>query len=204
MMLPLVLTAVLAQGLPVQSVQHAPVRTSPAGRVARTPAAEPAVASVPLSDAQVRSRVEAYLGAIDTRIPESVWTALGAQATPVLKEIFEDRNQLSFRRGRALAALGVVGAPEAGGLALRAAEDNGEPYLVRLAALRTAERVLSPGAFHTASVSLLRGAGDVRVRARAAAALSRDSGNCEAVQGQLSRERPDDREYFHEASRKCP
>jgi hypothetical protein len=181
----------------MSQMQHAPLHGAPA-----SPPPASAVAA-PLSDEEVRSRVNAYLGAIDTAVPESVWKGLGPRAAGVLLEIFADKNEPSYRRARALGVLSVVAPQQAAKVAPGAAADEQEAYLVRLTAVKAAQRSLADAPFHGAMTELLRNAQDPRVRSRAALSLAERGGDCAAVRAQVGREYGDDREYFHAALKEC-
>jgi hypothetical protein len=193
MMLSALVVALMTQ----QPMQHAHV---PAPASAQSQASAPEA----LSPEEVRSRVNAYLGTIDRPVPAESWRALGADAGRVLEGIFMDHTEPTYRRARAIGALGIVAPARAATLAPAAAENEKEPYLVRLGALTAVRAALPDADFKSVADGLMRGAKDVRVRAQAAAVLVERTHQCEALHAQLSRERAEDREYFHAARRTCP
>src|SRR5258708_38571948 len=66
-----------------------------------------------LTDDELRDKIDAYLGTIDTPIPEDHWRALGPRAAAVLEPIVTDTNAMPSRRGQAIH--GLVGpAPHRG------------------------------------------------------------------------------------------
>ncbi|HSN92496.1 MAG TPA: hypothetical protein VLS93_14790, partial [Anaeromyxobacteraceae bacterium] len=96
-----------------------------------------------LPEADLRRRVEAYLGVIDRPIPEEAWRSLGPGAVPVLEEIVRSRTA-SWRRSNALLALAVLGGERAEAVLLEAARDGSAPWSVRAAAVRGAGHLLPP------------------------------------------------------------
>src|SRR4051812_10044721 len=107
-------------------------------RAAATPA--PVDASVAtLSDEDLRAQLEAYLGTIDTPVTPAQWRALGSRATPILEARARDREALPSRRARSLDALTALGATA---VVVELARAEGEPFVVRQAALRGAARLL--------------------------------------------------------------
>jgi hypothetical protein len=157
-----------------------------------------------LTPDQVRPKITAYLGAIDTRIPESVWKGFGPAAIPVLKEILADPKQPAFRRARALGVLSVVAPGEAATVAPNHLSDESEAYLVRLTAVKALQRSLPDSEFHSSMTGFLSSAKDVRIRAQIATALAERTGVCTEVHQQISREREQDRGFFHAALKHCP
>ena len=166
----------------------------------------PAAAAPPdLSDADVRRRVRALLGAIDTPVREEDWRALGPRAPAVLAEVASDAAEWPARRARAAWGLSVVGGPAAERMLDRLGRSPGEPFAVRAAALEGLGRLLPPERLLGALSAALADPGEARVRAVAAEVLSRRAPRaaCPAVRGRIAREAPETRPMFHRAEAEC-
>jgi len=168
------------------------------------PAAEAPKAHEP-SAAEIRKRIEAFLGSIDTPIRPSQWQALGPGAVPVLKEHATNPDQFPPRRAQAVEGLAAIGGPEAQRTVLAIARSEGEPFAVRAASLRAAGRLLPPDRLLPALRPVLEAPGPARDRAVAAEVLARHAGEagCAAVRARLSREDPEQREVFHQSEAAC-
>jgi HEAT repeat protein len=169
------------------------------------PADEPAPVAALLSEAEVRERVEAYLGAIDTPIRAADWRALGPGAVAVLRERAAARDELPSRRARAVDGLAAVGGRGAEKAVLELARTAGHPFVVRSAALRGAGRLLPTEKLLPALRPVLEGPGQARVRAVAAEVLAHHAGKeaCPSVRAQVTREREEHRAQFHRAVTIC-
>ncbi len=168
-------------------------------------AGPPAAAPAELSEAQVRRRVRALLGAIDTPVREEDWRALGPRGPAVLAEIASSAAEWPSRRARAAWGLSVAGGPEAERALDRLARSPGEPFSVRAAALEGLGRLYPPERLVPALLPVLSGVGEARVRAVAAEVLSRRAPKeaCAAVRDCVARESPEDRPMFHRAEASC-
>ncbi|HVP67734.1 MAG TPA: hypothetical protein VMT17_10785 [Anaeromyxobacteraceae bacterium] len=161
-------------------------------------------AAPPAADGQLRLAVDTYLGSIDTPISAARWKALGPRAPAVLSAIARDEGDLPGRRATAMAALGLVGGPEA----LAAARElsvAGAPFAVRVEAVNALSRLVSPSELRAALAPVMKGAAEARVRAVAAEALARHAPEetCGAVQAQAEAEAPADRPRYHRALAAC-
>ena len=168
------------------------------------PAADAPQAPEP-SQAEVRKRIEAFLGSIDTPIRPAQWQALGPGAVPVLKEIATSPDRFPPHRARAVDGLAARGGAEARRTVLAIARSEGEPFTIRAAALRGAGRLLPPDELLSALRPVLEAAGPARDRAVAAEVLASQAGEagCAAVRARLSREDPEEQETFHHARAAC-
>ena len=101
----------------------------------------PALAEPSAAEDRVKQTVEAYLGTIDTPIPDARWKALGPDAGPVLASIATE-DVLPSRRARALHALSLVDAARAAPIATADAANAKEPLVVRSAAVRAVAKTL--------------------------------------------------------------
>src|SRR4051794_14226493 len=90
-------------------------------------AATQQVASQEMTDAEIRSSVQSYLGSIDTIIGADRWRALGPKAAPILEELANDHDRLPTRRARALEGLSFVGSTNAPTLMVDLAQRESEP-----------------------------------------------------------------------------
>jgi hypothetical protein len=103
----------------------------------------PVLAAPSATPDAVKQTVEAYLGSIDTPIPEARWKALGPEAGPVLAAIATE-DVLPSRRAKALHALAIVDAARAAPLAAAAAANVQQPLVVRSAAVWAVARTMPP------------------------------------------------------------
>jgi hypothetical protein len=168
------------------------------------PEPQPAPQGAPLTGEALRSRIEAYLGSIDTPIGAERWRALGPEAAGVLAAHATSASALPTRRARALAGLAAVGGSRAEHVIADHARKDGEPYVVRLAAMRGAAEVLPER--HAAALlrPLMEKSPEARLRAAAAEALARGSrAACPAVEAQAGREEPGERVRFERALARC-
>jgi hypothetical protein len=173
----------------------------PPGSRAGSPAAAPAAPS----EADVRRRVRALLGAIDTPVREEDFRALGPRGPAVLAEIASDGGQWPSWRARASWGLSAVGGAEAERTLERLGRSPAEPFSVRVAALEGLGRLYPPDRLVRAISPVLSEPGEARVRAVAAEVLSRHAPQaaCGAVRAQLARESPEERPMFHRADAAC-
>jgi HEAT repeat protein len=171
----------------------------PAPRV--EPAAEPPGNA--LSDAEMRTQIEAYLGSIDTPIRPEQWQALGPRANGVLAGIVRGNAELPTRRAKAVDGLAALNGPGAAALFSEVAARESESATVRLAAVRGLGRVASDPA--AALRPLMRNAKDSRVRASAADQLVQRTGKsaCSVVRAQAARENGHGRIQFERALSRC-
>jgi hypothetical protein len=178
-----------------------PARGRPAP--ADAPAAAPA-APLELSDAELRDRVQAYLGAIDRPVRDESWRALGPAAIPHLVAALGS-DDLPTRRAAAAHGLAAIGGDRARAALLEHARAEGEPYVVRAASLRGAARVVSPADAAAALGPVLAGARSALVRAAAAEALAtpRHPTACAAVRAQAKREGARGASRYEKALGKC-
>jgi len=158
-----------------------------------------------LADAELRARIEAYLGSIDTPIRPEHWRALGAKAAAVLEEMALDPQRLPTRRARALEGLSIVGSPRAPQMMVELAQREGEPAIVRMSAMRGAGRLLGPEKLVPALKPVLAGSKDPYLRATAAEVLAHrsPSAGCAAVKERIEAEATELRGHFDRAVRVC-
>ncbi len=158
-----------------------------------------------MTDAEVRGRVEALLGAIDRPIRAEQWKALGPAAIPVLVEVAAGGDQMPSRRSKALGALAAVDPGQAEPLARALADADGAPLTVRETAVRVLGRMLPPAGLRAALAPVLRAAPDAALRAVAAETLARHAPGmaCPEVMDQASLEPALDRVAFERAAALC-
>ena len=176
----------------------------PHGRPAQAPAPAQA-AAVPeiLSDSELRARIEAYLGAIDTPIGADQWRGLGPQAAPVLEPIATDENEMPSRRAKALEGL-VAAAPDRAALLVgKLARDETAPTVVRVAALHGVGKVLAPSKALAELKPVLQTARTAGMRSTAADVISRTKGGCAMVHEQVARESDEHRGAYQRALARC-
>jgi HEAT repeat protein len=164
-----------------------------------------AAAAADLPEAEVRRRVRALLGSIDTPVREADFRALGPRGPAVLAEIASGGAEWPSWRARAAFGLSVVGGPEAEPTLARLALRAEEPFAVRVAALEGLGRVLPPEQLLPALSPVLSGPDVARVRAVAAEVLSRRAPQaaCASVRQRIARESPAERPMFHRAEAAC-
>jgi len=168
-----------------------------------TPAEPPAAQE--LSDEQVASQVQAYLGSIDTPVSAARWRALGPRAVAPLEEVVRDENALPSRRAKAVEALSVVGGSRAREIVLDVARSEQEPFGVRASALRGAGRMLGTSALVRELRPVMEKARQAPTRATAAEVLARHAPRsaCQAVRAQADRESRETRPQYGRALDSC-
>lgn len=167
----------------------------------QAPASEP---PAPLTGEALRSRIDAYLGSIDTPIGPERWRALGPEAAQVLAERAASADELPTLRARAVGGLAAVGGPRAERVLGDLARKEGEPYVVRVTAMHGAAQVLPEKKAVRLLRPLMEKAPEARLRAAAAEALARGSrAACPAIEAQAGREKARDRVRFERALARC-
>jgi hypothetical protein len=158
-----------------------------------------------MTDAEVRGRVEALLGAIDRPVGAAQWKALGPSALPVLAEVAAGDDRMPSMRSMALGALASVDPGRAEPLARAIVDADGAPLTVRETAVRVLGRVLPPARLRAALAPVLRAAPDAALRAAAAETLARHAPGmaCGEVMDQASLETAGDRAAFERAATLC-
>ena len=172
----------------------------------RLPRAHPAPeqpAQEQLSDAELRERVEGYLGAIDRPVGAARWKALGPQAAPILEAVIADEAQFPSRRAKAVDGLVAAAPDRAAPLVGKLARDERQPSVVRVAAMHGAGQVLSSAKAVSELRPVLRTAKSRGIRAQAAEVLARKQGGCAEVRGQVEREQAENRDAFARAMKQC-
>ncbi len=156
------------------------------------------------NEALTRAQVNAYLGASDTTAEN--WRELGPTAVPFLARVIDDRDASPPRRARAVYALSIIGSHGDARHLLELARTEAEPNVVRIAALRSAVKLLPKADAVTELKPLLKGARATRVRVVAAESMTRlnKRNGCVAVRAQVGKEKPRDQKYFQRALRRCP
>jgi hypothetical protein len=163
----------------------------------------PAPTTPSLTDDELRAKIHAYLGAIDTPVPEDRWRALGPRAAAVLEPIATDANAMPSRRAKAIDGLVAAAPDRAARLVGKLARDDAQPMVVRVAALHGAAKVLSSARLMTELKPVMERAPEAGMRGEAAEVLSRAKGGCEAVRAHAAREKGDDREAYRRALARC-
>ncbi|MFT3912992.1 MAG: hypothetical protein QM704_02565 [Anaeromyxobacteraceae bacterium] len=137
-------------------------------------AAAPADPCAPRGDARDADRTSAceLLGAIDRRVPDGTWRALGPVADEVLAALARGGGLVVFR-ARALEALAARGGAEAEAAHRALAIDGAAPMMVRRAAVHGLSRLLDDAALTAALAPLAERDADGRVRAEASEVLAR-------------------------------
>jgi hypothetical protein len=168
------------------------------------PAPETAPPQAPLSDEELRQRIEAYLGSIDTRIPAARWKALGVRAADVLEPIVENESELPSRRAMAVSALVLVAPERAAPLVSRLAVDEKQPLPVRIESLHGVGRTSSPALAAQTASKVLRTAREPGVRGAAAEVMAGSgSSGCAQVKAQVAREAAELRPAYRRALARC-
>jgi hypothetical protein len=145
--------------------QHAPA--------AKTPAAV-------ASDADLRQRIDSYLGTIERPATEAQWQALGPAAEPILREIVAG-SELPTRKAKAVAGLAALGSATTPALLSKWSLDEAQPLPVRMAAVHGLARMTPDASLRTALEPVLK-VRDARVGAAAAQLLAtRTPAACAAV-----------------------
>jgi hypothetical protein len=156
-----------------------------------------------LSDAELRERVETYLGAIDRPIPAERWKALGPGAGPLLEAVIADSSQFPTRRAKAVDGLVAAAPDRAAQVVGKLARDEKQPGVVRVAAMHGAARIFpSPRALSELR-PVLQTARTAGLRAEAAELISRAKGGCGDVRDQVAREKVEHRAAFDRALKRC-
>lgn len=174
---------------------------APSSRRTR-PADQPAPVQQ-LSDDELRSKAEAYLGGIDTPISAERWKTLGPRAALVLEPVVLDAQAMPSKRAKALEGLSFVAPDRAALLVSKLARDEEQPVVVRVAALHAAGRVLPAAKVVAELRPVLEGAREPSMRGVAAEVLSHSRGGCAVVRAQAGREGREEREAYHRALAKC-
>jgi hypothetical protein len=156
-----------------------------------------------LTDDELRDKIHAYLGAIDTPIPEDHWRALGPRAAAVLEPIVTDTNAMPSRRAKAIDGLVAAAPDKAARLVGKLARDDAQPTVVRVAALHGAAKVFSSSRLVTEVKPVMQRAPEAGLRGEAAEVLSRAKGGCEAVRAHAAREKDEDRVAYRRALARC-
>jgi hypothetical protein len=170
----------------------------------RQPAPVETVAAPSRSEAEERALIEAWLGAIDTRVSAARWRSLGPAARPILRAVAADERRLPTRRAKAVGALvafGEVGdRPAFEGLTF----DERAPLVVRLAAVRALAAGTPDAELPAVMGSVVERAVDLQVRAHAALSLVRRlPAACGALELRLRSEGRASREGFGAALQTC-
>ncbi len=173
-----------------------------AGR-SRPPPEQPAQAQ-PLSDVELRERVETYLGAIDRPVSAARWKALGPRAAPLLEAIIADPSQFPTRRAKAVDGLVAAAPDRAASVVGKLARDEKEAGVVRMAAMRGTGKVFSSSRAIRELRPVLRSARTPGLRATAADVIAGEKGGCAEVRAQIAREKAEHRPAFERAAKKCP
>jgi hypothetical protein len=163
------------------------------------PAPDPSQAQ-PLSDEEIRQRIDTFMGSIDSPIPSAYWRALGARGAALLEGMAQDPNLLPSRRAKAVAGLSAIGAATSSAVLLSLARSPQVPLNVRLTAIHGVPGVVASSQVTAALQPMLENAENEHLRAAAAEVLSRHGG-CGLVRAQARRER--DTLAFHRALQIC-
>lgn len=155
-----------------------------------------------LTDDELRSRISAYLGTIDTPISLERWRSLGPKAAAVLEPLVLDKSALPTRRAHALEGLSGAAPDRALAVAPQLLHDEEAPTVVRVAALHAAGRLLPAAQLGAQLKPVLEGARDPGLRGLAADVLAQHGG-CASVKAQAARESADAREAYHRALSRC-
>ena len=142
----------------------------------------------PLSDEEIRERIDTFMGTIDTRISPEQWKALGTRGAAILEGLAQDPNLLPSRRAKAVVGLSAIGAETSSGVLLSLARSQQAPVNVRLTAVHGIAGVVAPSEIAPALKPILEESEEGHVRAAAAEVLSRHGG-CGLVRAQARRER---------------
>ncbi|HMK72270.1 MAG TPA: hypothetical protein VK454_02970 [Myxococcaceae bacterium] len=164
----------------------------------------PAVAAAAAaSEEQIRQTVDAYLGSIDTPIPDARWKALGPDAGPVLASIVTG-DGLPSRRAGALHGLSIADPARAAPLATAYARSADQPLAIRSAAVRAVARTL-PTAEAVSVLRPLLGSPSAPLQRRTADALvGLGASGCAALQAHATPLTGDARAPFSHALARCP
>ena len=152
------------------------------------PAPDPSREQQPLTDEEIRERIDTFLRTIDTPVSPEQWRALGPRGAAILEGMAQDPNLLPSRRGKAVAGLSAIGAPTSSGVLLSLAQSAQAPLNVRLMAVHGVPGVLASSQVPAALQPILESSESGGVRAAAAEVLGRHGG-CGLVRAQARRER---------------
>jgi hypothetical protein len=196
------LAAVLLLAFPTDAQEPrqppvAPSASSAAGSL------KPSADTTPLQHDDPRGAVDALLGSRDGAVSPERWRKLGPRAAPILEGIAADGLALPTRRARALEGVVALRSPHAAALVVKLAQSEAEPFVVRLAAVRGAGRVLRPARQLPALLPALEKASDPHLRAAAAEVLSHQPAGCAAVRAQALRETAETRGAFEASIGRC-
>jgi hypothetical protein len=160
-------------------------------------------AALSLSDDEARSRMNAFLGSIDTPISAQQWAALGTRVGPWLEEIAKSTSELPTRRAKAID--GLIGSKWSRSSAVlrELSRDESVPANVRFHSVRGLGQLLAKDKVERELTPVLEGAKDARVRAVAAEQISKRAGRCGAIQRQLLREEENHKDLYYRAIATC-
>lgn len=125
----------------------------------------------PANQAELRQRIETYLGYFETSVPEAHWKALGPAAVPILNDIAQTGG-LPSRRAHALGGLVALQGKDAQPLLSKLSLDDAQPLIVRLVAVRGLAHV-TPDSALVGKLRPVLQVKDDRVGSEAAEALAR-------------------------------
>ena len=156
-----------------------------------------------LTDEQVREHVRAYLGTIDRPVSAARWKALGPRAAPMLEAIIADGGEFPSTRAKAVDGLVAAAPDRAAAMVGSLSRDEGQPVVVRVAAMHGADQVLSSKRTLTELRPVMRNAKSPGLRAEAADVISRKKGGCAEVRAQVGREVAEHKGAFERALKRC-
>jgi hypothetical protein len=156
-----------------------------------------------LSDAELRERVETYLGTIDRPVTKERWKALGPDAAPLLEGVIADGSQFPTRRAKAVDGLVAVAPDRAAQLVGKLARDEKQPGVVRVAAMHGAAQVFPAPRAVSELRPVLQSARSAGLRAEAADLIAARQGGCAEVRDQVAREKAEHRGAFQRALKRC-
>jgi hypothetical protein len=162
----------------------------------------PVVAGAAETPDAVQQQVEAYLGSIDTPIPEARWKALGPEAGPILLSIAQGEG-LPTRRAKALHALSLVDPSAAAPLAKAYAASASEPLVLRSAAVRAVALTLPPAEAVAVLKPMLSQANAPLQRRTADALAGVGAPGCRALQVHVAPLAEEARAPFAQAMARC-
>jgi HEAT repeat protein len=163
----------------------------------------PALAAAAESEDSLRQTVDAYLGSIDTPIPDARWKALGPEAGPLLASIVTG-DGLPTRRAGALHGLSIADPARAAPLATTYARSVEEPLVIRSAAVRAVARTL-PSSEAVSVLKPLLASPSASLQKRTAEALvGLGTSGCRTLQAHAAPLSGDARAPFSQALARCP
>jgi hypothetical protein len=124
----------------------------------------------PANQAELRQRIETYLGYFETVVPAEQWRSLGPSAVPILNDI-ASQGGLPSRRAHALGGLVALQGARAQPLLSKLSLDEAQPLIVRLVAVRGLAHV-TPDAALVGKLRPVLQVKDDRVGSEAAEALA--------------------------------